>query len=250
MNLRLRGKTPISWSFDAGNPSNHRERRSATTKVYGSFLTLRGSSENTKRSVDIGKNGVALSFAAYQMTTIPVTPGEWYSGSIVVKYKAGPFRPESGVTQEGLWGPNGRLSLLAVSVVVVYKPEVRVKLSKLDYQLVREHYLKGGSVSIGPFTFGEANHRSYEKVSWKNEEESFSISSDSPNPQILAIVSVPLNSTLGEANPPVSRGHMPLGIQPLFLGCCDIAGCTLLGNWMTTGSYCRTSGASRSPAKL
>ena len=201
------GKVPISWSFNAGAPSNHRESRSATTKTYAAFFTLSDSSEHTKRTLDIGKNGVMLSFAAYQMTAIPVTPGEWYSGSVVAKYKAGPFKADSGVTQEGLWGPNGRLSVLVVSVVVVYKPQVSVKLSKQDYELVHEHYLKGGSVSIGPFTFGNGSRRSYEKVSWKNEEKSFTISSDSPDPQILAIVSVPLNYALG--NPRIPTSNLP-----------------------------------------
>ncbi|NYF54090.1 hypothetical protein HDF12_004512 [Edaphobacter lichenicola] len=193
------GKLAFSWDFKS--PSISDTRSSDVRKKRRSFLSFRLSSTSTTDISDLAFREFSFSFAAYQLNVIPVTPGDWYSGYLISRYKAGPFKKGSQVTADTLWGPQGKLGLLVSGLVVAYKPQITVRLSQSDYQRLRRQFRAGAQILIGPFAVGSEAQQSSEEVTWNDESSSFTIRESSPQPQIIAVLSSALNSSISPQVP-------------------------------------------------
>lgn len=185
-------KLAISWSFDKDSGRRNEERESfGGGASYGPFFS--GSAGGSRYTLDIQQNTISLSYGAYALGYIPITPGPWYSGLLVTRYRSGPFKPNSDLTPELLWGPKGSLNLMPVGVVVAYKPQIHAKLTNDVYSKLQESHNAGGSVSIGPFSFGGSHARSVERVTWDKTKGEVTVESESPTPLVVAVLCYRLN---------------------------------------------------------
>ena len=185
-------KLAISWSFDKDSGRRNEERESfGANASYGPFFS--GSGGGSRYTLDIQQNTISLSYGAYALGYLPITPGSWYSGLLVQRFKNGPFKPNSDLTPELLWGPAGSLNLMPVGVVIAYKPQIHAKLTNEVYSKLQESHNAGGSVSIGPFSFGGSHSRSVERVTWDKTKGEVTVESESPTPLVVAVLCYRLN---------------------------------------------------------
>lgn len=189
---QFQAKKLTKWEFDGSTSYRHDETESwGANAGYGGFIKLGGS--GNRHTLDTNGTSVKLVYGFYKLGIIPITPGDWYTGLLIKKFKDGPFKPNSPVSTQTLWGPNGTLRLRAAAIVVAYKPQISAYLSRADYSLVEQTYHEGGSVSIGPFSFGGSHDRHFETETSNKEEGRFSVESVNPNPQVVAILFEKLN---------------------------------------------------------
>lgn len=182
----------VSWSFDKDSGRRNEERESwGANASYGGFFG--GSAGGNRYTLDIQQNTLSLSYGAYSLGYLPISPGSWYSGLLVTRFKNGPFKESAQVTAEHLWGPKGSLNLMPVGVVIAYKPQIHAKLTSEVYSKLQESHSAGGSVSIGPFSFGGSHTRSVERVTWDKAKGEVTVQSESDIPLIVAVICQRLN---------------------------------------------------------
>jgi hypothetical protein len=166
---------------------------SGGASLFG-IINISGSGSSVK--VDSGQDLEAfdVEFKAWQ--AIPIKPGEWFDPAVITDFKNGPFVPRSGFTpqnaEEKLWNAQtGSLPRMISTLIVVYKPSVRIQVSKNRYQEL--HTRLGGSVglSIGPFSFGASGGGSKDDIRWDNENNTL-IANGPDAVQVLAVINTSL----------------------------------------------------------
>jgi hypothetical protein len=194
-------KTPV-FSFNSASDTRHRaeERTSwGASASYGNFLGIfkvgaNASSEHY--SLDIANQASSFTYEAYGFGFIAIEPGGWYGGgSLVSQYKDRnrAFLPQSPVSFETLWGPQGSLNLQPVGVIVAYRPQITAHMTSAMVKQVKDTLTAGGSVSWGPLSFGGNYTKTSETYDSHEEEGSITISSASPFPYVVAVLSKRLN---------------------------------------------------------
>lgn len=182
----------VSWSFDRDSGRRQEERESwGGGASYGPFF--RASAGGNRYTLDIHQNTISLSYSAYNLSYLPISPGSWYSGLLVTRFKNGPFKENATVTPEKLWGPKGSLNLMPVGVVLAYKPRLSAKLTNEVFNRLQESHSAGGSISIGPFSIGGSHSRSLERVTWDRTRGEVTVENESPLPLVVAVICARLN---------------------------------------------------------
>ena len=152
----LPADAPPAWSFTLNKSSfrySFEETRWKGGAIYlGGFFGYAGASGG-RTSIDTSSDSFSLEFSARNIQIFTITPGEWFTGSIVSAFKNGPWIPEGPVAtgRVKLWGTDGILNLLSTQVVVVYQPKIKVTLSQSEYESVQTNFQASGGFSIGPF---------------------------------------------------------------------------------------------------
>jgi hypothetical protein len=192
--------TPV-FTFNSSSDTKHRaeERTSwGASASYGSFFSILKAGANAQSehySLDISNQATSFTYAAYGFGFIAIEPGGWYSGALVSAYKdkTRAFLPQSPVAFETLWGPTGSLNLQPIGVIVAYRPQITAHMSSSMLKQVKDTLTIGGSVSWGPFSFGGNYTKTSETLDTHAEEGSITISSTSPFPYVIAVMSTRLN---------------------------------------------------------
>lgn len=185
-------KPAITWTFNKDSGRRNEERESwGASASYSPFFSA--SASGSRHTLDIQQNTISLSYGAYALGYVPITPGSWYSGLLVSRFAKGPFKADTLFKPEDLWGPDGSLNLMPVGVIVAYKPRISAILTNSVFSKLQESHSAGGGVSIGPFSFGGSHSRSVERVTWDNTRGEVTVENESPTPLVVAVVSQRLN---------------------------------------------------------
>jgi len=163
---------------------------------YGGFFG--GSASGSRHSIDLNAENTHFRYAPYSFAIVPISRGNWYSGVLVDQFACGPFKEGAPVDNAALFGEKGRLNLVPVAVLVTYRPTIEVKLATTDYHYLHEEASGGGSVSVGPFSFGGSHSGSSETITWDEPNSTVTVENKqdvAPPPQIIAVISKRLGTT-------------------------------------------------------
>jgi hypothetical protein len=189
--------TPV-FQFDSKSDTDHKDVEHTTWgggASFNSFITISANAHSDHYSLDITNQASSFTYAAYGFGFIGIEPGGWYSGALVTQYKdkTRAFLPQSPVSFESLWGPTGSLNLQTVGVVVAYRPQITAHMTSSMIKQVKDTLTAGGSVSWGPLSFGGSYTKTTETYDAHSEEGLITISSASPYPYVIAVLSRRLN---------------------------------------------------------
>ncbi len=188
--LATKGANPaITFDFVRNTGMTHSEFESAGGSVsYGGFLGANGG--HTRQTVDTNRQGFLMHFEAVSFAQFTITPSPWFSGTLVTLFQKGPFVSGSVVGDGSrLFGPDGSFSLMPKTVYVVFRPKVKASLTSNEYHFLKEAWSGGGSISIGPFSFGASYNRTVEHVTWDDTANTVTAESSSDIPQVIATLS-------------------------------------------------------------
>jgi hypothetical protein len=189
------GNPAFSFSLDK---SSYRYRYEQTrwggrASYLGGFLgSARAGGQRT--SIDVSQSSFKLDFSCRNIQIFTITPGPWFSGTVIKGFKDGPWI-EGGPVANGtvkLWGADGILSLLSTQIVVVYKPKFTISLSESEYSYVKTEVSASGGFSIGPFGFGASYGRTTEDISLDEATQTVTAEDKTETPQIAAILTTAL----------------------------------------------------------
>jgi hypothetical protein len=132
---------------------------------------------------------ISVSFAG--LDTFGITPGGWYDGRIVEKYK-NRLLP----TAPRLIGKGGSLSLLPTALIIGFVPSIVMKLENSDYNAFKGRCQArvANSLKIGPFRVGDTlAPRDRTGISFDDERSTITIRpSEAALPLLLGVVSTKL----------------------------------------------------------
>ena len=155
------------------------------------IFSFGGSAGKERYSVNAAASEFRMRFSAKNVSVFTVTPGRWFSGTAVQAFRKGPWVAggpvATGVTE--MWGERGVLGLMPVQIVVAYQPKVVARLSKSEYESVREQTRAGGGFSIGPFGFGASYQKTNVDIKFDDTSNTVTAEDKSESPQIIAVVS-------------------------------------------------------------
>lgn len=83
-----------------------------------------------------------------------ILPGKWFQREVLTAYKNGPFIDGTPLfARSKFFGTSGVLSMMPRAVVVAQRPQVKLTLTKDDYQNLVDRVKTGARVSIGAMNF-------------------------------------------------------------------------------------------------
>jgi hypothetical protein len=100
-----------------------------------------------------------VDFAFEDLTTVEVFPRQWYSGTNLTSFGAGPYAAnfsqyKAGGTGSYFFGPGGSLSRIYTGLMVAYRPKVTISAGEQFASYLHEQWKAKVGVEIGPFFFG------------------------------------------------------------------------------------------------
>ena len=142
-------------------------------------------STSTSYSLDI-------EFAA--QTSINITQGDWFDGSLLTEYKSGPWvegsQFASGTSHP--YGQDGIFPLLVTKLYVVMNPKITITLDKTEFQSFYDQLSSNfaNGVSLGPLAFGGKNNHNTTicKTHSIKNQQTVTLQDFSNLPQIVAVV--------------------------------------------------------------
>ena len=171
--------TSSSWDVSTG----------LSIGIFG--LSASGGHERT--TVDATSQDFQMTFSTKAFTGIRIAPGGWFNQNVVLQFQNGPFIPTSIVGQgrARFFGPPDGVpvlfNLVRTVVYVAWQPQVSCKLDQTAFTSVHDSWNAGGGLSIGPFSFGGGISGSSDTAQFDATNRTFTITSASPHPQIVAV---------------------------------------------------------------
>ncbi len=176
------------WILDNAATTSHYATSSwGASASYGPFFHASASHKET--SIDLTAQGTFVKFGYYKLAQIPVGPlTNWYTDQLVRTYACGPFKDGSKVNATSLWGPNGSLSAIPVSVIVAYRPFINVQLTDTQYKFFQTSTSGSGGLSIGPFGIGGGGSSFKQDISDVKHNGYIEVTSTSDTPMVIAVI--------------------------------------------------------------
>jgi hypothetical protein len=165
------------------------ETRWGGSASYGFFIHAGASGGSSH--IDWHSADFKMDFRAKGIQTFDVVPGDWYAANLIKMWNVLQFEPDGPVARAiragVLWGPNGFFNLRTASLVVVYEPKIFISMSKADYERNASWWSGGGSIGIGPFSFGVSAGGSKEDITFNQSNNSITAVDKSGIPKIVAV---------------------------------------------------------------
>lgn len=162
-------------------------------KFLGDFFKVGtdGTVPGNLRPVNTRSRDFSISVSFAGLNTFGITPGGWYDGRIVEKYK-NRLLP----TAPRLIGEGGSLSLLPTALIIGFAPSIVIKLENSDYNRFKGRCQEriAGSLKIGPFRIG-SHPDSMERagISYDDERSMITVRpAERALPLLLGVVSTKL----------------------------------------------------------
>lgn len=190
---RVANNDPPEWTFTLDKNSSKYDFSSSHYKTGASisvgFFSFGGNAESSTTSVNTSDNEFSLAFSAVGLQAFDIKAGRWFLPNAVKAYKDGPFVPSSltGKPPE-FFGPNGQFNQMPSQIIVAFRPKVVLHLSAAEYQRLDTFFSGGGSVGVGPFSFGGSYNKSTTKIDKDAVNHTFTFEDKSDVPQIIAVV--------------------------------------------------------------
>jgi hypothetical protein len=180
---------------NSGEYNYKRQEVSAGLGIGIGFFGLLAFGQRTTVSIDTHSDEFSFEFRSKAIKSFMINPGAWYMDTAISLYSNGPFAKESPVARlaEGgkLFGPGGFISSRPHVALVGYKPELKVKLKRADYESFYEATRGAGGFCIGPFVIGGGSYYSEQhNVRWDEQSSSITIFDGPDSPMLLAVDSV------------------------------------------------------------
>jgi hypothetical protein len=169
--------THSQWDFNAG--------------FNFGFLSLGGGGGHERTTVDTSQADFSVRFTA-AMTGITVLTDPWFDQNVVEQFKNGPFIQQGpfGPGRAEFFGPSGTFALLKSIIYVAWQPQISATLDQQTFHEVRTSWEAGGSLSIGPFSFGGGAGGSDDHAEFTDQSRHISLTSASQHPQIMATLNI------------------------------------------------------------
>jgi len=170
--------THSQWDFNAGFDIG--------------FFGIGGGGGEQRTTVDTTQADFSMKFSAASFTGITVNPGDWYHQNVVEEFKNGPFIPQGpfGPGKAVFFGPTGTFRLLKSIIYVAWQPKITATLDVQTFHEVKTSWDAGGSLQIGPFSFGGGAGGSDDHSEFNEQTRQFTLASGSHHPQIMATLDI------------------------------------------------------------
>ncbi|MGL4961503.1 MAG: hypothetical protein ACRC67_09745 [Inquilinus sp.] len=169
--LALLKKAPgRSFSVAAGDWSTDVSKTWTGGSDSGFFGLWGGSSSESTLSEKFASSAVSLSASFAHVLPFNATPGDWYSSSALgLAYNspnAAPWNPESPITWDKTFGPQGNMQRFAVNLLIADEMEVMVTSSASYSTLEQTEIKQNSSKGLWPFYSGSSGSSSSTSVSF------------------------------------------------------------------------------------
>lgn len=125
------------------------------------FFSINVGGSYEKVDINTFESNWSISFQFQSFDQITVGTPDWYDSGVVQGRRNGPFRTgfsgyKDPSKRNDVWffGQEGVLGRMMTTIAVGYRPKVVIKAGKKVTQYVKEKIEAGGSLQIGPFSFG------------------------------------------------------------------------------------------------
>jgi hypothetical protein len=189
------GTLATTWTFDNSSESRDEDRKSwSASASYGMFF--HASVTHNETSINFKSAGTYLKFGYYSIAQVPVVPSKnWYSANLLSDFACGPFKASAHTKPTDWWGADGKLSVIPVSVVVAYRPDIEAVLTNAQYNFFESATSGGGGLSIGPFGIGGGGSSLHQHIDKNQNTGHIHITTESQTPTVIGIIYQKLGKT-------------------------------------------------------
>lgn len=164
-----------SFSVAAGDWSTDVSKTWTGGSDSGFFGLWGGSSSESTLSQKFASSAVSLSASFAHVLPFNATPGDWYSSSALGlafnSPNAAPWNPESPITWDKTFGPQGNMQRFTVNLLIADEMEV-VVTSAASYSTLEQTEIKqNSSKGLWPFYSGSSGSSSSTSVSFDSSGE-------------------------------------------------------------------------------
>lgn len=184
-----------TWAFD----KNYKFKGSSTSAGgaslgFGGFFKFDAGGNKNTESVNTKDDNFRLELKFAQAGIFTFRRGEWYRPDLMKlfmkrdQFYAGPNAILADPPTQ-LFGNGGSFRMASSQVVVLYKPQLKIRLSKADYNKIKESWKVSTSFSVGPFKLnGGERSGGRENEAWNDASNEVTFSVPSENPQVIAVI--------------------------------------------------------------
>jgi hypothetical protein len=157
------------------------------------------STQRSRMEVDTASSAFSVTVTMQSVYYLPISPGPWFSPSLLSANAEPQFFPDSPLKGAILWGPEGIFSLIPSGLVIAFRPSVSASFDSQTYQNIKTYAASQSSVfGIGPFFLGEYSEEettSTNSVSWSDASNTIVMSDQTTVPKIIGITAATPNWT-------------------------------------------------------
>ena len=186
-------KRSFSISQDTGQYSNSRVYTQAKLGGFWSWFGIDAGGSFEQVDTSSFTSNYSVTFSFQDLTTIPITPGPWYSPAALTNYKQGPFFPGYSGFKSGnnvyYFGEDGNIARIYTAMVVGYRPKIDLNAGNSFASSFQQKVSAQATVWIGPFAFQGSGGSEDTKGSFEVNGADISAQGQGDWPYILALVS-------------------------------------------------------------
>lgn len=134
-----------------------------------------------------------IDFQFEDFARVQVMPRQWYAGTNIAGYGAGPYMKGWSAYKTGqgnyFFGPGGALSRIYTDLIVAYRPTVTITAGAQFASYLHQQWEAEVGIEIGPFFFGGKGSGEHTESSATLKEASLTLESKANWPVIVAMCS-------------------------------------------------------------
>lgn len=166
----------------------------AETGFWDDFIGAGAAGSYSKIDWDSFADQYTIDIKFQDLTTVEVSPRQWYAGTNVTSYGGGPYaahfsKYKSGGEASYFFGPGGALSRIYTGLIVAYRPTVTITAGEEFAKYLHEQWKAKAGVEVGPFFFGAETSGENTAASATESGGSLTLESKANWPMILGMTS-------------------------------------------------------------